>query len=62
MTKQKNYQHEFNYLREAIEGTSRPIRSLEMNDGPVKSVKQAQQLEAIGGNIPKQVEISTTFQ
>ena len=43
--KQQRTRH---YLKTAAECTSRAIVSLELSDEPVKTVKQARQLEGVG--------------
>ena len=49
----KKYQHKSNYLKAAAECTSRANLSVKMHDGPVKSVKNFQQVEAINRSIGK---------
>ena len=43
----EKYQRRFNYLKAAAEWTSRAIVSLDLAEGEIRSVKQAQQLEAV---------------
>lgn len=49
-------QRKFNYLKSAAEWTSRAIVSLDLADGEIRSVKQAEKLEAIGGTIAERLK------
>ncbi|XP_057306465.1 uncharacterized protein LOC130644757 isoform X2 [Hydractinia symbiolongicarpus] len=52
----EKYQRKFNYLKSAAEWTSRAIVSLDLADSEIRSVKQAEKLEAIGGAIAERLK------
>jgi len=58
LLKDEKHQRKFNYLKAASEWTSRAIVSLELATGPIKSIKQAQQLDAIGGNTCEKLKLA----